>query len=388
MSFQKLLSKARIGLLSKDELVFFSSIILGVKHTIDNSTETAYTDGLNCFYNEEFFTSLTNDEREFLIAHEGMHIALEHCTSRSAGLDPKLWNDAADYVINGLLVGIGLKMPKGGLFNPDFHNLTTLQVYRLLEQDQQNQSSGGKPQVGGNQMGGKPMQDLREPAASDVKKREEIKQHAEELVMRGKTLTEMENKTPGNIGPELQRIIDRLTKPVIPWQRILQRFFTSMQKNDFTWARPNRRFISQDIYLPSMLSPALGPIDFAWDTSGSISNQIFQYFVSETYHVLKRFKPEYVNVMQFDHILRSRDKVRNMRDLLKLDMQGGGGTHVDEAIQAFAKSNSQALIVLTDGYVRTSHIPDPKKPVIWCVYQNKAFQPPWGQVVHFEMPEG
>ena len=91
--------------------------------------------------------------------------------------------------------------------------------------------------------------------------------------------------------------------------------------------------------------------------------------------------------MQFDHVMRSRDKVRNMRDLLKLEMQGGGGTRVDESIEAFAKANSQALIVLTDGYVNTHHIPNPGKPVIWCVYHNKAFQPPWGQVVHFEIPE-
>jgi len=385
MDFQKLLSKARIGLLAKDEFVFYSSIILGVKHSIDNSAETAYTDGLNCYYNEEFFKGLSKDEREFLVAHEGLHIALEHCTSRSAGMDPERWNDACDYVINDILIRAGLKMPAGGLHDPQYRNMSTLQVYRLLEEKDKQNNGGGTS--GGNQLGGKQLRDLKEPPTNDQKKREEIKQQAEDLVMRGKTLAEMSGQMPGELGPDLQRILDRLTKPVIPWQRILQRFFNAMQKNDFTWARPNRRYISQDIYLPSMLSPALGPIDFAWDTSGSITDKIFNYFVSETYHVLKRFKPEYVNVMQFDHVMRSRDKVRNMRDLLNLEMKGGGGTRVDESIEAFAKSNSQALIVLTDGYVNTHHIPDPRKPVIWCVYHNKAFQPPWGQVVHFEMPE-
>lgn len=371
-------------MLSKDELVFFSSIILGVPHKIDNTTQTAYTDGKCIAYNEQFFTGLSNDEREFLMAHEGMHIVFEHCTERALGMDPELWNKAADYVINLMLTKIGLKMPKGGLLRREFDNMSTKQVYRQLEAEESQNGSGSTP---GNSMGGQQISDLKEPPVNDHKTRKEIKEQVEELVMRGKVMAEMAGCMPGDLGPDLQRLIDSLTKPTIPWQRLLQRFFNAMNKGDYSWRKPNRRYQPLGMYLPSLYTPAMGPVDFAWDTSGSISDQIFQYFVSETHHVLKKFNPEFINVMQFDHILRSTDKVKSARDLLKLDMQGGGGTHVDEAIAAFAKNNSQALIVLSDGYVNTHHIPNPGKPVIWCIYQNRGFQPPWGKVVHFEMPE-
>ena len=371
-------------MLSKDELVFFSSIILGVPHKIDNTTQTAYTDGKCIAYNEQFFTGLTNDEREFLMAHEGMHIVFEHCTERALGMDPELWNKAADYVINLMLTKIGLKMPKGGLLRREFDNMSTKQVYRQLEAEESQNGSGSTP---GNSMGGQQISDLKEPPVNDHKTRKEIKEQVEELVMRGKVMAEMAGCMPGDLGPDLQRLIDSLTKPAIPWQRLLQRFFNAMNKGDYSWRKPNRRYQPLGMYLPSLYTPAMGPVDFAWDTSGSISDKIFQYFVSETHHVLKKFNPEFINVMQFDHILRSTDKVKSARDLLKLEMKGGGGTHVDEAIEAFAKNNSQALIVLSDGYVNTHHIPNPGKPVIWCIYQNRGFQPPWGKVVHFEMPE-
>lgn len=384
MDFQKLLSKAKIGLLSKDELVFFSSIILGVPHRIDNTTKTAHTDGQSISYNEQFFNSLNNDEREFLMAHEGMHIVFEHCTERALGMDPELWNKAADYVINLLLTSIGLKMPKGGLLRHDFRNMSTKQVYRQLEAEEAQNGKGSTPE---NTVGGQSLKDIKEPPANDQKTRKEIKEQVEELVMRGKVMAEMAGCMPGDLGPDLQRLIDGLTKPAIPWQRVLQRFFNAMNKGDYSWRKPNRRYQPLGMYLPSLYTPAMGPVDFAWDTSGSITDTIFNYFVSETHFVLKFFNPEFINVMQFDHVLRSTDKVRNARDLLKLEMQGGGGTHVDEAIAAFAKNNSQALIVLTDGYVNTHHIPNPNKPVVWCVYQNRGFQPPWGKVVHFEMPE-
>lgn len=384
MDFQKLLSKAKIGLLSKDELVFFSSIILGVPHKIDNTTKTAHTDGLSISYNEAFFTGLSSDEREFLMAHEGMHIVFEHCTERAKGMDPDLWNKAADYVINLMLTRIGLKMPKGGLLRQDFHNMSTLQVYRQLEAEESQNGKGSTPD---NSICGQPLKDLQEPAQSDQKTRKEIKEQVEELVMRGKVMAEMAGVMPGDLGPDLQRLIDRLTKPAIPWQRLLQRFFNAMNKGDYSWRKPNRRYQPLGMYLPSLYSPAMGPVDFAWDTSGSITDEIFKYFVSETHHVLKKFSPEYITVMQFDHTLRSKDKVKSARALLNLEMQGGGGTRVDEAIEAFAKNNSQALIVLSDGYVNTHHIPNPGKPVIWCIYQNRGFQPLWGKVVHFEMPE-
>lgn len=387
MDFRKLMSKAKIGLLSKEEMIFFTHIIMGSKHLVDNSAEnkTAYTDGLNCYYNEEFFKSLTNDQREFLIAHEGLHIAFEHCTERSRGLDPNRWNRAADHVINLILTGIGMKMPPGGLCDQQYRNLSTLQVYRLLEEEDKANGAEG-PQ---NTIAGEGMPDLREPNGPKAEEiRQQIKQQTQELVMRGKAMAEMAGKMPGNIGADLQRLIDSITKPAIPWQRVLRRLMFAMTKGDFSWARPNRRYQPIGMYLPSQYSPGLGPGSFAWDVSGSVSDKVFNFFVNETHHVLKSFNPDYIDVMQFDSQLLSKIRVRNLKALLKIDMQGGGGTVIDEVMESYAKDSSKWLIVLSDGYIAHRHsIPNPGKPVIWAIYGNPTFTPPFGKVVHFKMKE-
>jgi predicted metal-dependent peptidase len=378
------MSKAKIGLLTKEEMIFFTHIILGVKHTIDNSADTAYTDGLNCFYNEKFFSDLTPDEREFLVAHEGMHIILEHCTNRAFGMDPELWNKAADHVINLILDGIGLKMPKGGLLNRDYRNLSTMQVYRLLEAEEG--ANGKSPE---NTIGGSTLSDLREPSGSKApEKRQEIRQKVEELVMRGKTMAEMAGKMPSQLGPDLQRLLDEILKPAIPWQKVLRRLLFATVKGDYSWSRPNRRYLHLGMYLPSNNTPGLGPGDFAWDVSGSIDETIFNFFVSETHHVLKRFSPDYIDVMQFDHKLQSKVRVKSMKQLASLEMKGGGGTVIDSTLQSYKKDNSRWLIILTDGYIHNlPNLENPRKPVIWAVYGNPGFRAPFGSVVHFKMPE-
>lgn len=392
MDFRKFMSKAKIGLLANDKMAFFSHIILGCKHSEDTSpsNETAYTDGLNCYYNPEFFEKLNPNEREFLVAHEGLHIALEHCTERAKGMDPKRWNDAADHVINLLLTRCGMKMPKGGLCDPQYAGLSTLQVYRLMEEQDNNNGGGGNGSNPGNQMGNKPLNDLREPSGhKEQQKREEIKRQVQELAARAKTLCEMNGNMPGDIGADLQRLLDQMLKPQIPWQRVLRRFFHEMIKSDFSWARPNRRYLPHNLYLPSLNGPGLGPGSFAWDESGSVTDTIFNFFVSETHFVLKNMQPPYIDVLQWDDHLRSVDRVKSFKQLLKLEMQGNGGTVVNETIEHFKKSDSRWMVILTDGYIaRLSSVPNPGKPVIWAIYDNPHFTPPFGEVVHFKMPDG
>lgn len=56
-----------------------------------------------------------------------------------------------------------------------------------------------------------------------------------------------------------------------------------------------------------------------------------------------------------------------------------------EAIEAFASNKAQAMFILTDGYLRTEKLPNPGKPIIWCIYDNSGFKPAFGEVIHFSM---
>ena len=87
--------------------------------------------------------------------------------------------------------------------------------------------------------------------------------------------------------------------------------------------------------------------------------------------------------MQFDHDLKSRDVVKNTQEFRQIKMVGGGGTLIEPVLEKLKDIPSRALVVLTDGYFRITKAMDPSKPVIWCIYDNPTWKPPFGNVIHF-----
>jgi predicted metal-dependent peptidase len=130
----KALDKAKIKLLDSPDSTFFVTVCFSLKHIWDESLPTAATNGTQIRYNPNFFLSLSEDERVFLLLHETLHVVFMHIT-RLKERDPRKWNYAGDYVINHLLISRGYRMPEGGLHDPKYKNMSTEQVYDLLEDD-------------------------------------------------------------------------------------------------------------------------------------------------------------------------------------------------------------------------------------------------------------
>ena len=64
-------------------------------------------------------------------------------------------------------------------------------------------------------------------------------------------------KAQGKLSGNLESIISDITDPKVDWKAVLARFLRANNKSDFTWVRPNRRFISRGMYLPSLHNPCL-----------------------------------------------------------------------------------------------------------------------------------
>ncbi|MFF4344797.1 hypothetical protein ACFY00_33355 [Kitasatospora sp. NPDC001540] len=78
----------------------------------------------------------TDEEWRFVLAHEMLHAALRH-GDRTGGRDPYLFNVAADYVINGWLLEMGVgEMPEGLLHDPELKGLSAEEVYDRIARDQ------------------------------------------------------------------------------------------------------------------------------------------------------------------------------------------------------------------------------------------------------------
>lgn len=388
------LSKARVRLMIKKDCAFFATLILQspIHWITEDEVKTAATDGVNLFFNPDFFLSLSADERIFLILHEIMHNVYDH-VNRLGFRDQRVWNEAGDYVINSELIKRNFKMPEGGLYDRQYDGMSADDIYQdLINKRDKGESSPQNPwpdlSPNGNTQGNNNSSNtgsedngiggMAPPTA------EEAAEYNKDLLTQATQASQMSGDKAGTIPGSLERALEDMLKPKLPWTRILSRFLFSLNKNDYSWRKPNRRFISQGIILPSLYSEGVGRIDFAIDTSGSVSREDFNRFISEIGYVFKTFKPNEIGIMQFDHILQGNEKVCSVQDFMKLEFKGGGGTRIEPVLNVFKGNQAKALIILTDGYLSQYPDMDPGKPVVWCIYDNPGFVPAFGTAIHFD----
>lgn len=117
---------------------FYGVLVSNVEPVPSREVPTMATNGKKHFFNPEFIDTLTQDELLFVQAHESEHDARKH-HSRRGNRDPKLWNEAGDYVINPDLIEEGFKAPDWILLDPRFKGLAVEDAYRILELERQQQ---------------------------------------------------------------------------------------------------------------------------------------------------------------------------------------------------------------------------------------------------------
>src|SRR5207245_8555961 len=101
-----------------------------------------------------------------------------------------------------------------------------------------------------------------------------------------------------------QSLLDHFLAPIIPWEKVLLKWHIELSRSKFTWRRPRRRTMPQNIYLPSRSDDEgrLAHLMYMQDVSGSISNPEILRFNSELKYVWDYIKPKKMTVVQFDAI--------------------------------------------------------------------------------------
>ena len=370
----KRISKAKTALIL--EHPFIGSVALNMPMSIDNSVPTAATNGKRVLFNEEFCNGLSDEELKFLVAHECMHPMLEH-NFRRGERDTYKWNQAADYVINKLLTDEGIgKMPEQGLLDDNIYKQgggTSDGIFNLLPdtpQDGQGNGGQGQPLDSCEDGQGSPAEVSQQQAEWKVK----VAQAAQSAKMMGK------------MSAGLERLVDEILKPKVDWRDVLQRFVVKCRSDQRSWARPNRRFLSQGLYLPSVSGESLGEIAFAVDCSGSIRQDEINQFASEITTVWQDQRPTKVHVIYFDSEVSHYDEF-GQDDEPVVKPHGGGGTAFSPVFRYMADKGIEpvACIFLTD--LCCDDFGDaPDYPVLWVsTHDDKA---PFGEVVMMEDNNG
>ena len=362
------LAKAKTALIL--EHPFVGTIALSMPFEFDESIKTAATNGKRIKFNPEFVDSLTDEEVKFLVAHECFHPMLEH-NFRRGERQGKRWNMAADYVINKLLTDESIgRMPKVGLLDANIYNAghgTSEGIYNILpEQDESGGSGAGEP--------GGPLDDCEDGDGSPA---EQQQQQAEWKVKVAQAAQAA--KMMGKMTANMQRLVDEVLQPKVDWREVLQKFLVKARTDQRSFARFNRRFIAQGLYLPSVSGEQMGEVCFAVDCSGSIDQKTVNQFASEIKRVKEDLMPERIHVLYFDSEV-SHVESYEQHDDLDIKPHGGGGTDFAPVFTKIIELgiNPVAIVFLTD-LCCNSFGDQPDAPVLWVTTDpGKA---PFGEVV-------
>ena len=384
---EKILSRAKVSLLLRPQTAFISSIACQMEYKFDSKSALAKTDGKFIIINPEGFCELTKEEQVFTLAHETLHVAFSHM-SRLGSKDLDLYNKACDYVINSILAEQRFTLLDSCLHDRRFNSMSAEEVYTILKEEQDDQEQDNPNELNSDSGSGSDVpdpnslnNDIDYTASKDIK---EMESEILDKVIQGNQAAEAKGEG-GTVPESLKRMLEAFNKPIIRWQTVLKRFMQELDKSDYSWSKPNRRTLHMGMYLPRMTSEtSLSKITFAIDTSGSISDTQFNQFISEVYNLFKSMKPKRIDLMQFNHSLTYHQEINSLQELKKVPFKGHGGTDPAVAINAFINTDSKALVVITDGEFYTN-LSNPKRPVIWVVFNNKNFKPPYGKAIHFEV---
>jgi predicted metal-dependent peptidase len=381
------LSLAKIRIMTEKNSVFFSTVVLRMDHEIKEDIgvdghgrpiKTAATDGLKCYYHPEFWSGLTQEERAGLVLHETMHVILEHPLRRMER-HPGKYNDAGDYAANLIIDQAGFELPTGGLLDYAYENMSTEEIYDLLPEP---------PEDDGNNHGGSIGMDLLDPfegmtPAEKEKAAKKMQQDIDDILVQATVASRTAGDAPGTIPGHIERYVEELLNPKIPWYRYMHQFKRALARDDYSFRRPNRRFLP-DMILPGRDGEKMDRCAFIVDASGSVSDEEFSHMIGETAKFMKDLRPELVNFIQFDTHIKTNDELRTLRDLRKVDFHGRGGTRIDEVFEWINENKPVVSVIFTDGYFNMPEENLPKTPIIWIIHDNPTWESPVGKVIHFE----
>jgi predicted metal-dependent peptidase len=305
--------------------------------------------------NPSFAEPLTVKQLQFLLAHEAMHFMLSHSLRRKHR-DPKAWNIACDKVINDTLIDAGIgEFIEGGVTLRDARNYASEELY------DENDNGGDGPGGTGNDIGD-PTDD--EGNALDSSQMHELEAQAKVEMLQNAKVAKMMGKLPASI----ERMIDELVAIHTPWHEILERYMQAKVKDDYSWSRPNRRLIGQNIYLPGQAYvPKMGEVVVVIDTSGSIGQVELNEFNAHVNRIMEMCGPERVHVMYVDSEINHVDTYEPEDFPITCTPHGGGGTDLEVAYKYIDEQgiDPECVVFLTDGY--TDFTNAPRYPVVWLM---------------------
>ena len=339
----------------------------------------AATDSKTLWVNPENMNALPIAKCIGTIKHELLHVALMH-PFRIGHRTLARARKATDYVINDMIIDDGGELPDGVLYAPDagYRDMAWEEVYNLLPEEPDNEHGEGH---GGDCDCGDPF------AHGDLIPAPDQSAEAQQEVLGRVIQAAQVARAMGKLPAFISEALGDLLNPRVSWEQELLEFMTEISRNDYSFSRPNRRFVYQDLYLPSLYSQNnMGNLCVVFDTSGSVSMQEMTRFASEAVGAVEGTLPVSLVVIYCDAQVQHVDyfDAPTVEDVTaSLARYGCGGTHMPAALDWIDENvdDVRATIVFTDGY--TDFGPEREYPVLWGI-TSKEVSAAMGRTVHVE----
>jgi predicted metal-dependent peptidase len=365
LTVEQLIQKDHVALMKDPKYCLYSGIIMIGKTEVKDDVPTACTDGRNTYYGRDFMAKLASNKRKGVILHENLHKAFRHTTvwKHLYKENATLANMACDFVINLMIMdGVNesfVSLPENALLDPKYKGMDAGTVYRLLKEE----AKGGTINVKtvGDQEGkdvpvievgnGLDEHDWEGAEGMSTEEKEALAKDIDQALRQGAILA-------GKMSANVPREISDVLQAKVDWRDALREFVTSfcMDKDESTWRRPSRRWIGQDVYMPSMIGESVGRIVIGIDMSGSIGQEEVGQFLGEVQNICERVKPEGIDLLYWDtrvcqHEKYEQDQLDNLLSSTK--PRGGGGTDPQCIVDYMndKKIKAECAVILTDGYV-------------------------------------
>jgi len=397
MNRDKRVEKAQLKVLFT--VPFFAPGVARLPVVWDSSVETACTDGKRIRWNPEWFDRCKDAELVTVLCEEVGHCLLGHLWRAPGGAHWPTWNGACDHAVRLMMLEFGEQLeskrlanpfpfpdPEGSLPDKKFSGMSEEQIYNLLVQHGYGQGKPAKGGGGSGQGNGGPAQGqgqqghklFAEFERSNLQQADQKKHKNdwESALVQSVQLAKGRGTLPGS----LQRYVNELVAPRVPWWEVLRNWIREQCEDDYDWMRPNPYFDESGFMLPSLHSERIGPIVFATDTSGSITPELLNQFHAEKQSCLDDVRPSKVVDMCCDTRI-THEKEYRPGDQIDREAPGGGGTSFVPIFKRIKElgDTPKCVVYLTDldGQFPDEH---PEYPVLWLAYGGNT-KAPFGDVI-------
>ncbi len=380
-------TKARAQLVLDEPFYGLLSLRLVLRE--DPSCADMWTDAVTLGFNPQYVEKQTDLELRGLVAHVVTHIAAGH-PWRQGDRDSARWNKAADRAINHLLVEAGFRLPAGSDLNFEHAGKPAELIYLELadERPDDEQPCGASPEGSSDDENGDSSDsgvsegttpEGNEPAegANGSADGESLGHAPGEVRAAPDSMPEEEwtmavqaaAQQQGTLPAGMQRLVDINRQARVDWKEALRNFVqVSVYSPDFSWSRPNRRWVHQGLYLPGLEGKSIRCMVVARDTSASIGDQYLAALNAELVDIIDACQPELVYVVDCDAAVAQVVLVENGDLPESLSAKGGGGTRFEPVFEWIAQEGIEpaCVVYLTDleGSFPAS---EPEYPVLWAV---------------------